>query len=107
MPSSEMQIIQYVQRIRELLAENEEHAGAANHAITVFARLLERRYAAGALNACALFHAVIGSAASGPTPRFDFPGDDSILTFLEGLATDLAPKEFVKLKEKFDRESRR
>lgn len=105
MPPSEKQILQYVQRIRDLLQMDDDRLDASNHRIAVFSKMVpEQRYSAKERNTCTLYQVMVGSSMRVPATRFDFPGDDSVLTFLEGLATDLAPEEFVKLKEEFDRE---
>ena len=89
----ERETIAYCQALREIIYDERWDIEAMS-LICGFAEELHARYPEDEVRTCRLYHVLIGSTFDSEHRRFDFPGGDSVVLFLERLAAQFDPERF-------------
>jgi len=87
----ERETIEYCHALREIVFDERWDIEALS-LICRFADELHARYPEDEVRTCRLYHVLIGSTFDTEHRRFDLPGGDSVVLFLERLAAQFDPE---------------
>lgn len=93
----EKRITMYCQKLRDFLGD--ERWDIEAHDLTCeFAERLRKRYPVNRTMACYMHHVLTGSSVVFEIETFDFPGEDSVVLFLETTAAMFDSQGFQAIK---------